>query len=151
EIVRERGAAAPETDEHEAGEALDLDRRQVEVGAVEILVLVEERHAGEAAVELKGPGMIGTHDARAAVAVPAVEEARGAVAADVVEGAHLAVLAAHDEGALAIDLEAAPVAALGNVVEVADEVPGGEEYLLPLERHEIGIEVGPGGQRPGVL
>ena len=81
----------------------------------------------------------------------AVDQARAAVTADVGERAQRHVLAAHDDHAFAEVLERVPVARLGDVAVMADDLPGGGEDPLLLELEELGVAVGPGRKGPGFL
>ena len=90
--------------------------------------------------------MEGADDGAAAMALAVLHHARAAVPADIVEAAHQAVLAAHDEGAFADHVEGEVVARVGDVADMADDLPAAPEKLLLLDLQELGIEIGPPGQ-----
>ena len=71
--------------------------------------------------------------------------------ADVVEAADLAVIAADRDDTLAEEVKRVEIAALRNVVDVADELPAGAEYPLPLEGEELRITIDPGRQTQRLL
>src|SRR3954470_16867735 len=90
--------------------------------------------------------MVRTDDPAGAVPARAVEQARGTVAADVMKSAHLAIVAAYREEHLADEVEALVVPGVGNLGDVTDDLPGGPEDALALEREEFRVQVGPGGK-----
>src|SRR3546814_6795428 len=102
--------------------------------------------ADQPAVELVSPGMIGTDDAHAAIALRPVEKPRRPVPADIVERAHLPVMAAHGEHQFAEEVERMIITGLRDVVDMADELPGRHEQPFGLQLEELRIEVGPGRQ-----
>ena len=155
EIVFEAFFARAEADIDEAARHPVFEREQAELGLVEVFVFLDERHRHQLAVVAEAPCVIGTGDAPPAIAAAAVrvaiEQPCGAVRADIVERSHLPVLAAHHDRALAHHRESMVVACARNVRHMAHEVPGRLEYVLALQRHEIGVEIGPGGQAPAGL
>src|SRR5262245_5017984 len=82
-------------------------------------------------------------------AVPglAAHHCGGAVAADIVEGADCAVLAANNEGALAQHVQSRIGAGLGDLADVANDLPAAQQQMASFEIEELGVAVGPTGQR----
>lgn len=87
--------------------------------------------------------MVGTDDAARAAAGRTIEQARGAVPADVMKSADLAVAAAQGEQGLPEDVERLVITGVRDFRDMADDLPGGPENPLALEREEFGVPVGP--------
>src|SRR5262249_22097042 len=104
------------------------------------------RHAAELAVEIVGPAMEGADDGGLAMAALCLHHPRAAMAADIVKAAHHAILAADGEGALPHHIEGHVVARLGDVADMADELPAAPEQLLLFDLQELGVEIDPPGQ-----
>ena len=94
--------------------------------------------------------MIGADEFPGAAGV-AINDPRSAVAADVGEGPHRPVLAAHDDDAFSEKLQRMPLARLGDVAEVTDDLPARPHHALHLDPEEFGIVINPGGQAPGFV
>ena len=90
--------------------------------------------------------MIGAHDPAGAVSTRTIEQARGAMPTDVMKSPHHAIVAAQGKKHLADEVEALIVPDVGNFGDVTDDLPGRPEDALPLEREELRVGVGPGGQ-----
>ncbi len=147
-------AVRHEPHEHEAEADLQLDRGEAMPRRIEVAIARLERHADQPASQIVGPGMVGA-DQAPALAGRAIDQPGGAVAADIVEAADHAVLAADHDDAFAQIIEGVVAAGRGQVVLVADHLPGGAEQTLPLDREELGIGIEPGRQadwivRPGI-
>ncbi len=87
--------------------------------------------------------MVGTDDAAGAAAGRAVEQAGRTVATDVVEGAYLSVVAAQGKQRFTEDVERLVAAGVWDFRDMADDLPGGPENPLALEREEFRVPVGP--------
>src|SRR5215207_7188208 len=68
------------------------------------------------------------------------------MAADVVKAAQLTVLTADRDDRFVEQIEAVVVAALGNIVAVADQLPAGAEDRALLQLEKIAVVVDPPGQ-----
>jgi hypothetical protein len=76
----------------------------------------------------------------------AFDNAGTPVAAQVVESPHHAIRPPHDDSAFAQHVMAQPVAGIGNVADMAHDLPMGQEQLVTLQReHRVGM-IGPAGQ-----
>src|SRR3569832_313805 len=114
-------------------EDLHLDRLQPEVIALHVADARRPPGPAQRSIEIVDPAMEGADDGTLAMTLLAIDDARAAMAAEIVEGPHRAVLPAHDDGALAEKIEGDPVAGGGNVADMADNLPMGEEQLVALE------------------
>ena len=141
------GAAA---DEDEAVPDLAFHRLQAVVAAVEVAEGLRAGRAAQGAVEVVDPAVERADEGVPALARVAGRDAGAAVAAEVVDGADHAVLAADDEGAVVGDVERDPGPGLGQVGDVADDLPVGGEELGLLEREEGRAVVGPAGEAAAV-
>jgi hypothetical protein len=140
------GEAPLKPHEDEAQADLVLDGNEVVGGAVEVAEGLGVRHPGQAAAQVVAPGVVRAGHADAAVAARPIDHPRGAVAANVVEGADLVVVAAHHDQALAEEVEGVEVPRLGNVRQVADDLPAGAEHRRLLRLEEICVVIDPAGQ-----
>ena len=86
--------------------------------------------------------MVGTDDAAALAGGP-VDQRCGAVQADIAEGARHTVAATDHDDALADEAEGVEIAGLGNIVQVADHLPGRGEDPFPLGGKEAGVGIDP--------
>src|SRR5688500_4315177 len=76
----------------------------------------------------------------------AVDDLRSAVPADIVEGPRLTVVAADKDDAGPEIVELLPLAGLGDVARVAQDLRAGAEERALLRLEEIGIAIGPAGK-----
>ncbi len=140
------GQPGGKTHEHEAAPDLLLQRLQAQLGGVLAFELLPARDRRQPPVQAVAPGVVGADQPVAAVAGVSVGQARGAVAADIVETAHPAVLAADGQDLFVEDVKSLIVAGLGDVVDVADDLPALRKQLGALQLEEGRIGVQPGGQ-----
>ena len=89
--------------------------------------------------------MVGTDDA-AALAGGSVEQRSGAMQTDIAEGARHTVAAANHEDALADELEGVEIADRGNVIQMANHLPGRGEDPFPLGGKKAGVGIDPSRQ-----
>ena len=125
--------------EHEAAHALDAHRGQAYAGGVEARHPIDAGRGAQAAVELIGPGVVGTHQHPP---VPSSgHQLMGAVRARVVERRHRAIGSSHAEEAPAVHVEGEVVARLLELRNVAGVLPGAAEDPLAftLEASRIGV------------
>src|ERR1700738_4091801 len=108
----------------------------------------EHRRREEAAVESKGPIVVGALQARAG-ALAALDDLRTAMRTGINEGADLAVGAAHDDQWHAYEIESEVAARLGHPALTADAVPVAEESPLAFTLIEPRRGVTPSGQGLG--
>ncbi len=134
-----RAAVILEADEDEALENLDIDLGQAELVLVERGIGALEGQAGQLAVEAVGPGVIGA-DQPFGAARGSVDQPGAAVAADVGEGAERLILAADHDHAFAEIFEGMIVTDLGDVADVADDLPGRAHHAAHLDLEIFGSE-----------
>ena len=138
--------AGGEADEDKTLPDLAFERFQRE------LVLVERREAAWAggtaqrAVEIVDPAVERTDQRVAAASCLVRDEARAAMAADIVEGAHRTVLSAQDQCTLADDIHGEIVAGLGNVGDMAGDLPVLAEDMLLFQLQKRGAVITPAGK-----
>ena len=127
--------------EDERPQCLDPDRREAELAFVEALHLLRTPGTAERSGQVIGPGVIGAGDHLG----PAVafQKLMSPMGADIVEAAQFAILAAADEDALVVDRGGDVAPGLGQVADVASQLPGAEEYCLALCGKDLGRRIEP--------
>ena len=120
--VRDRGAIAFKTDKYEPAPDFHIDGHKARLALVERWVRCAVGHAGQAAIKVIGPCVIGA-DELFRTSVRAVNQTASAVAADIGKGAQHVVIAAYDDHALADIIKAVPVARVRNVADMAYDLP----------------------------
>src|SRR6185295_7074286 len=123
-----------EADKDKAAPDLLFQRHQAVAREVEIFKTLPGWNGLQRAVEAIAPSVIGTDQAMAAIARFAGRNARGAMAASIVEATHHAIAAAQREKFLAQNIERVVVAGLGDIVDMADEMPGAGEDVCSFRR-----------------
>ena len=135
-----------ETDEDHPVPDFQFERREAELGLVEIGKGARPRRAAQRAVQIVYPAVEGADQRVLAVALVVRDDAAAAMPADVVEGAHLAVLAADHERTLADNVHRQVVARLRHVRHMTDDLPVIAEDMLLLELEQRLAVIGPTGQ-----
>ena len=102
--------AFAEAHEDEAHPDFEIERREAELGLVELREGPRARRTAQRAVEIVDPAVERADQRVLACALVLGDDARAAMPAHIVEAAHDAVLAAHDQGALADDVHGEIVA-----------------------------------------
>jgi hypothetical protein len=94
--------------------------------------------------------MVGTDQPLRAAAI-ALHQLGAAVPADIGEGANDAVLAADHQHALAQKFERLPLARLGHVADMADNLPRRAQHARHLQGVIFGIVIEPARQAPALV
>ena len=143
--LRHRRRAGLERDEQEAVPFLDRDRHQPQLVRLQPRIFGAVRHPDQPPVARIGPGVIraGQHLGASGAAI---DQPRPAMAAHVGEAARHAIIPANDDHALAEIIEAAPVARLGDVADMAHHLRRGAQEGAFLGRQEFGVVVEPSRQ-----
>ena len=156
EILDQRGQrrrVRVEVDEHHVEELLDADGAEAEILQVKAVHVLGVAGRPQGARGIVGPGVEGAGED--ALVAAALGQHMAAVHAHIVEGAQAPVLGAGHQHLLVENLAGDVVAGQGELVLVADELPGLEPDFALLALEDVGIVVvlrgqGVGEQRVGM-
>jgi len=133
--------------EDEAVPDFDIDRREAVRRHVERRIIGLHRYAREPPVKLIGPGMIRADQLLRASRRP-FDQSHRTVTTDIGEGAHLPVLATHRDHAFADKIERVIIARIGDVADMADDLPRRPDHARDLDVEIFGIGIEPAREAP---
>src|SRR5258708_30830639 len=146
EHFSDAGQAGLQTNKDESLVDFDLERLQRVMLGGKLDNFLAMRHGGEGAVEIVGPGVVGTDNSAGTMSGGAVEKLRGPMAADVEERLDAAAAPANCDNGLAEELQRMVIARVRNVVEMANDLPRCGEHLLLFGAQKIGVPIYPSRQ-----
>ncbi len=143
DLLGEGRWALGQADEHQPARNPHVDPVQAVCVAVESRDLVHARGEHQGALQVIGPGVIGTADAVAQLALPLAAQPRAAMPAEIVEGRDPIGGRSDHEDAFSGDLGQDKTSRLGDLLFPADADPVLGEDLLPLEIEDGVVEIEP--------
>src|SRR4029453_13371187 len=115
--------------------------RSMAVGKARAVVARLQRHAGQAAVEAEGPGMVGAAEEAADIATGLAGQPRAFVRTAVVQNFDAVWGIPHPDGGLPADRRGVVVAEFRDLAVVADIDPGGGKEMLHLQLEQLLVEI----------